>query len=133
MSIPSPIVLAAEEQTQLERSLVLLGDSIGLLADLEQVYDLLPESHTFQSPLSHEDGVRINMLMFCRRNLTVGILTDGRMFGAWVMTELRIVAEDLFVSVFSSEGTSLQRNSLSINVIAESKAANSNTILPVIA
>lgn len=103
MNIPSPIVLAAEEQAQLDRSLALLGDSIGLLADLEQVYDLLPESHTFQSPLGHEDGVRLNMLLFCRRNLTVGMLTLLRGYDANSRRYLREAIECLAFAICISK------------------------------
>src|SRR5258707_13363050 len=82
MESSSLIILAAEEQVQLDRSLALLRDSIELLTGVEQLYDLLPESHSFKSPLSHEDGVRLNLLLVCRRHLTVGMLTMLRGYHA---------------------------------------------------
>jgi hypothetical protein len=67
MENPSFVILAAEEQIQLEKSLALLGDSVELVAGVEKLYDALPEAHSFQSPLSHKDGVRLNMQLVCRR------------------------------------------------------------------
>ena len=99
MENPSSVILAAEEQVQLERSLALLGDSVDLVADLEQLYEFLPEAHSFQAPLSHKDGVRLNMLLVCRRHLTVGMLTMLRGYHADSQRHLREAIECLAFAI----------------------------------
>ncbi len=103
MESPSFVVLAAEEQVQLERSVALLGDRVELVADLEQLYDLLPEAHSFHSPLCHEDGVRLNLLLICRRHLTVGMLTMLRGYHADSQRHLREAIECLAFAICISE------------------------------
>jgi hypothetical protein len=107
MESSSLVILAAEEQVQLDRSLALLGDSIELLAEVEQLYDLLPEPHCFPLPFSHEDGVRLNMLLVCRRNLTVGILTTLRGYHADSQRHLREAIECLAFAMCISEQPAL--------------------------
>jgi hypothetical protein len=97
------VALAAEEQLQLERSLALLGDSAGLVTDVEQLYDLLPDAHSFPSVLSHKDGVRLNMLLICRRHLTVGTLTLLRGYHADSQRHLREAIECLAFAICISE------------------------------
>lgn len=107
MESQSLLILAAEEQVQLDRSLGLLRDSIELLAELEQLYDLLPEAHSFQSPLSHEDGVRLNMLLVCRRHFTVGMLTILRGYHADSQRHLREAIECLAFAICISDQPAL--------------------------
>jgi hypothetical protein len=109
MESSSLIILAAEEQVQLERSRALLRDSIELLSEVEQLYDLLPESHTFQAPLSHEDGVRLYMLLVCRRHLTVGMLTMLRGYHADSQRHLREAIECLAFAICISDQPALGR------------------------
>ena len=73
------------------------------------MYDLLPESHTFQSPLSHEDGVRINMLLSCRRNLTVGILPLIRGYDSNSSRHLREAIECLAFAICISKKPALAK------------------------
>ena len=107
MESSSLVILAAEEQVQLDRSLTLLGDSIELLAEVERFYDSLPESHSFQSPLSHEDGVRLYMLLVCRRHLTVGMLTMVRGYHADSQRHLREAIECLAFAICISDEPAL--------------------------
>src|SRR4051812_35015419 len=107
MENTSLVALAAEEQVQLDRSVALSGDSTELLAEVEQLYDLLPESHSFQVPLSHEDCVRLNMLLVCIRHLTVGMVTMLRGYHAHSQRHLREAIECLALAICISEQPAL--------------------------
>jgi hypothetical protein len=76
----SVLRLAAEEQSNLDRHLKLLGDTYGLTTQLESLYDTLPKQCRFPLDVAtndagHAAGLNAHLMFPCRRELTTGLLT----------------------------------------------------------
>ncbi|HLG97246.1 MAG TPA: hypothetical protein VKX49_13125 [Bryobacteraceae bacterium] len=73
-------LLAEQENNNLRRTLVLLGDTYNLVTDAEALYDTLPQLCRVPNDYESNDksfavGVYGNLVFLCRRQLTVGTLT----------------------------------------------------------
>jgi hypothetical protein len=71
--------LASEEQRNIDKNLELLGDTYDLISMIEDLYDTLPSHCKFPPDLETNDpgfaaGINSNLMLICRRELTVGIL-----------------------------------------------------------
>ena len=75
----SVLHLAEAEHANLESHLALMGDTYDLISRIEDLYDTLPSHCSFPLDLETNDpafaaGVNANLMLVCRRELTVGIL-----------------------------------------------------------
>ncbi len=71
--------LAAEEASNVGKSLQLLGDTYDLVTMLERLYDTLPSLCRIPVDVATNDGafaagINANLVQICRRELTVGVL-----------------------------------------------------------
>jgi hypothetical protein len=90
--------LAAEEQKNLNNSLAVLGDTYDSLTDIERLYDSLPYLCLFPNDAGTNDktlaaGLGGNLVLICRRQLTLGMLTLLRGYGNDSQIHLRKALE----------------------------------------
>ena len=92
-------VLASEESVNVSRHLALLGDDgYQLVTMVEALYDALPSMCRFPLDVvtnddAHAAGINAHLMMICRRQLTVGILTLMRGYRVDALAHLRKAVE----------------------------------------
>src|SRR5437762_5206697 len=72
--------LAAEEAKNLDHTLALLGDTYNLASVAERLYDALPSLCRLPNDIETNErtcaaGINGNLVLICRRQLTLGTLT----------------------------------------------------------
>jgi hypothetical protein len=90
---PSVFKLAAEEQKNLDKAVSFLGDTYELLTDMEHLYDSLPHVCRFPNDAETNDktfaaGLNAHLMLICRRQLTLGMLTLFR--GYWNDSQIHL-------------------------------------------
>jgi len=76
----SVLQLAVQEHANVEKHLELLGDTYDLISMVEALYDTLPGYCKLPLDVETNDsgfaaGINANLMLVCRRELTVGVLT----------------------------------------------------------